>query len=93
MPSALTVALTFVEQNPQAIKAYLVAVLALVSKFIFAITGVTVGLGPWDDVLRQFIDVICGAMTFYGVVIGIIHTSRGPSIPPNQLAATPQTKP
>ncbi|MGD0181208.1 MAG: hypothetical protein ABSC15_15460 [Terriglobales bacterium] len=88
MGSALTIALAFVQQNPNAIKAYLVAVLALISKSIFALTGVVVGLGAWDDVINQFVDVICGAMTFYGVVIGIIHQSRGPSIPPNQ-----QTKP
>ena len=80
--------LVWLQQNPSAVKAYMVSVLALVSKLILAISGKSANLGPWTDIVNQVIDLGVGAITFYGLFIGTLHASRGPLLKPDEQAAT-----
>jgi hypothetical protein len=80
--------LDWLQQNPSAVKAYMVSVLALISKVILAISGKTANLGPWTDIVNQVIDLSVGAATFYGLFIGTLHASRGPLLKPSEQAAT-----
>lgn len=77
----------WLQQNPSAVKAYMVSVLALVSKVILAVSGKTANLGPWTDIVNQVIDLSVGAITFYGLFIGTLHASRGPLLKPTEQAA------
>lgn len=72
--------LLWVQQNPQAVKAYLVAVIALVAKGILAITGKVADLGQWSGFVDQAIDLLVGGLTFWGLIAGSVHASRGPSL-------------
>ena len=65
--------------NPSAVKAYLVAVLALIAKLILIITGKTADLGVWSAFVEQAIDLLVGGLSIYGVIAGSIHVSRGDS--------------
>lgn len=80
--------LQWAQQNPNAVKAYMVSLLALVSKSILAITGKTAALGPWAGVADQLIDIVVGALTIYGLVVGTNHVARGPALTPSDQAAT-----
>jgi hypothetical protein len=83
----MTAILTWIQQNPQAVKAYMVSVLALIAKLILALTGKTSDLGQWSDFVNQAIDLLVGALTLYGVIAGSVHVSRGPSPTPVDQAA------
>lgn len=78
----------WLQQNPSAVKAFLVSVLALVAKVILAVSGKTANLGPWTDIVNQLIDLGVGAITFYGLIIGTLHASRGPLPKPEEQTAT-----
>ena len=66
--------------NPSAVKAYLLAVLALVAKGILAFTGKVADLGQWSGFVDQAIDLIVGGLSIYGVIAGSIHATRGPAL-------------
>jgi hypothetical protein len=72
--------------NPAAVKAYLVAVLALVAKGILAFTGKVEDLGQWSGFVDQAIDLVVGGLSIYGVIAGSIHTARGASLTPTDQA-------
>lgn len=71
--------LDWIRLNPQATKAYLVSLLALIGKLILAISGKAAELGPWTDFVNQFVDLLVGGLTIYGLVSGTVHASRGPA--------------
>lgn len=66
--------------NPSAVKAYLLAVLALVAKGILAFTGKVADLGQYSGFIDQAIDLLVGGLSIYGVIAGSIHASRGPQL-------------
>jgi hypothetical protein len=72
--------------NPSAVKAYLMAVIALVAKGIQAVTGRVNDLGQWASFVDQAIDLLVGGLSIYGVIAGSIHATRGPT-----LSSTDQT--
>jgi hypothetical protein len=72
--------LTWIQQNPSAVKAYLLAVIALIAKGILAVTGKVADLGQWSGFVDQAIDLLVGGLSFYGVIAGTIHVSRGPAL-------------
>jgi hypothetical protein len=72
--------LQWVQQNPQAVKAYLLSVLALIAKLILALTGKVADLGQWSGFVDQAIDLLVGGLTIYGLIAGSIHMSRGPAL-------------
>jgi hypothetical protein len=72
--------LSWITANPQAVKGYLIALLALVSKGILAVSGKTADLGVWSSFVDQLVDVVVGGFTIYGLSGGIIHTARGPAL-------------
>ncbi len=73
--------------NPSAVKAYLVAVLALIAKLILIITGKVADLGQWSLFVDQAIDLLVGGLSIYGVIAGSIHASRGSALTPTDQAA------
>jgi hypothetical protein len=66
--------------NPSAVKAYLLAVLALVAKGILAFTGKVADLGQYSGFIDQAIDLLVGGLSIYGVIAGSIHSVRGPAL-------------
>jgi hypothetical protein len=76
----MSAVLTWIQQNPQAVKAYMLAVLALVAKGILAVTGKTADLGQYSGFIDQAIDLLIGSLSIYGVIAGTIHVSRGPAL-------------
>jgi hypothetical protein len=84
----MSAVLNWILLNPQAVKGYLLAVLALVAKGILAFTGKTADLGQYSGFIDQGIDLLVGGLSIYGVIAGSIHTNRGPSLTPTAQAAT-----
>ncbi len=79
--------LIWVQQNPSAVKAYMMAAIALVAKGILAVTGKVADLGQWSGFADQAIDLIVGGLSIYGVIAGTIHVSRGPALTPTDQAS------
>jgi hypothetical protein len=79
--------LIWLGQNPQAVKAFAVSILAWVGKGILAATGKTADLGNWSAFVDATIDILVGCLTGYGVGIGILHMSRGPALTPTESAS------
>jgi hypothetical protein len=84
----MTAVLTWITSNPQAVKGYMVSVLALIAKLILAITGKVADLGVWSGFVDQAIDLLVGGLTIYGLVVGGIHHARGPGLTTTDQAAT-----
>jgi hypothetical protein len=83
----MSAVLTWIQQNPSAVKAYMMAAIALVAKGILAVTGKTADLGQWSGFVDQGIDLIVGGLSIYGVIAGTIHMSRGPALTPTESAS------
>ncbi len=77
----------WIVSNPSAVKAYLMAVLALIAKGILALTGKTADLGQWSGFVEQAIDLLVGGFSIYGVITGAIHATRGPTLTSTDQAA------
>src|ERR1700676_956165 len=81
--------LNWILLNPSAVKAYLLAILALVAKGILAFTCKVADLGQYSGFIDQAIDLLVGGLSIYGVISGTIHVSRGPALTTTaQVAAT-----
>jgi hypothetical protein len=72
--------LSWITANPQALKGYLMALIALVVKGILAATGKTADLGQWTGFVDQAIDLIVGGISLYGVISATVHVARGPAL-------------
>jgi hypothetical protein len=78
---------TWIQQNPAAVKAYMVSVIALIARFILAATGKVDDLGQWSAFVGQAIDLLVASLTIWGVLAGSLHVSRGPAPTPHDQAA------
>ena len=78
----------WIHENPAAFKTFLMVALSWIGKIVFAVTGHTASLGAWGAVIDQGVDVLVGGITLWGVVVGINHVSRGPSLTSMQQAET-----
>jgi hypothetical protein len=79
--------LIWLGQNPQAVKAFAVSILAWVGKGILAATGKTADLGNWSAFVDATIDILVGLLTAYGIGIGLLHVSRGAALTTTEQAA------
>ncbi len=78
--------LTWIMLNPQAVKGYLMAVIALVAKGILACTGKAADLGVWGTFADSAIDLAVGGISIYGVISATVHVARGPALTPTDQA-------
>jgi hypothetical protein len=83
----MSAVLLWIQQNPSAVKAYLLSVLALVAKLILALTGKVADLGQWSGFVDQAIDLLVGGLTIYGLIAGTIHVSRGAALTTTEQAS------
>jgi hypothetical protein len=79
--------LTWIQQNPSAVKAYMLAAIALIAKGILAVTGKVAELGEWSGFVDQAVDLLVGGLSIYGVLSGTIHVARGPALTPTDQAS------
>jgi hypothetical protein len=70
----------WITANPQAFKAYLLAIIALIAKGILALTGKVADLGQWSGFVDQAVDLMVGGITVYGLISGTVHTAQGPTL-------------
>jgi hypothetical protein len=81
-------AFQWVQQNPNAFRAFLITFISMGGKLFLQLTGKSDQLEHLNDAVAQVIDLGLYGLMAYGVIMGSVHTTRGPALTSVATAAT-----